>query len=159
MYTRATAALAALLLATLTACGTERPPDKPAAAADATSAATARPTYTFHDCVELLEYDYKAGTSKNAKHDPECAHLSEDEYVRAVGQVLAEHKDETMERVSRETIWDHAWDNLTPTGQRDTCTLLREEGVDAVAAALADRDAQPVGHETELAQYYLDNKC
>ncbi|WP_236241148.1 hypothetical protein [Streptomyces sp. CC228A] len=96
MRTRTTTTAIALLLATLTGCSSASEPEQPAAAASPSITTSTPASYTFQDCVDLLEYDYKAGTPKDAKHDPECSHLSEDEYVKAVGQVLTAHKDEII---------------------------------------------------------------
>ncbi|MFI8254094.1 hypothetical protein [Streptomyces filamentosus] len=101
MRIKTTTTLAAGLLLALTACGTaDNPPAVPsdkqgADATTATPAATAK-TYTFQDCVDLLDYDFTDGKPKDASKDPECAHLTPDEYVKAVGEVLTKHKDEIL---------------------------------------------------------------
>lgn len=160
MHTRTTAAtVAVLLLATLTACGTEPTPDKPAAAASPSTMTSTAPAYTFQDCVDLLEYDYKAGTPKDAQQDPECSHLTKDEYVKAVGQVLGTHKEDIVGQAAREALWDDAWSRMTAAQQTQTCNTIRSNGVDAAGAALAEGAAQPTGHEAEMAQYILDEKC
>ena len=88
------ATLAAGLLA-LTACSSNAG-NKPAAEATPSPSKT----YTFKDCVDLLEYDYQQGKPQDASHDPECAHLTNDEYVKAVGEVLSAHKDEILEQAN-----------------------------------------------------------
>ncbi|MDQ0842415.1 hypothetical protein [Streptomyces sp. V1I6] len=94
---RTTAATAALLLATLTACGSSSEgSEKPAEPSTSPTSSPAK-AYTYADCVELLEYDFQQGEPKDASRDPECSHLTRDQYTEAVGEVLAAHKDEIIE--------------------------------------------------------------
>ncbi|WP_426404230.1 hypothetical protein ACN9M0_24835 [Streptomyces sp. R-07] len=95
MRTRPALATAGLLLA-LTACTSGSSDPKPAPSATTTPAKA----YTFQDCVALLDYDFSQGTPKDDSKDPECAHLSPDEYQRAVGEVLTNHKDEILNPTS-----------------------------------------------------------
>lgn len=156
MRTRTITIAAAALLTALTACSGDKQPDAKASASPSSSPAK---TYTFEDCRELLEYDYQAGESKDASGDPECSHLTEGEYHKAVGEVLAAHKDELMQKGAREVVWDAAWDGLKPDKQVEVCDQLNRYGVDAVGEQLKESGAQPEGHEVEMAQYYASNKC
>jgi len=160
MRTRTTAAtvLAGLLLATLTACGGDGESDTSAKSSASPSSSPTK-SYTFQDCKELLEYDYQQGESKDASGDPECSHLTSDEYSKAVGEVLAGHKDDILDQTARQLVWDEAWDELTPDRQDEVCAQIERDGVDAVGQQLKNSGAEPKGHETEMAQYYLDNKC
>ncbi|MFG2328264.1 hypothetical protein ACGFMM_01425 [Streptomyces sp. NPDC048604] len=91
------AALIAAGLLALTACSSSASTasaDKPATTAPSPSPSK---TYTYEDCVALLEYDYQQGKPQDASKDPECAHLTNDQYVKAVGEVLTAHKDEILE--------------------------------------------------------------
>jgi hypothetical protein len=162
MHRLTTAALAAGLLLTLTACGTaDNPPATPAAkpGAEASTASPSAKTYTFQDCVTLLEYDYAQGQPQDASKDAECAHLTRDEYTKAVGAVLAAHKDEFIEQGAREVVWDNAWDALAADKQKTVCEQIEQQGVDAVAQQLKVAGAEPKGHETEMVEYYRDSKC
>ncbi|MFE7580785.1 hypothetical protein ACFU5Y_04355 [Streptomyces gardneri] len=162
MRTRSATALIAALLAALTACGgSDNPPTTPAAKPDA-EASTASPsakTYSFQDCVALLKYDYQQGQPQDASKEPECAHLTSDEYTKAVGEVLATHKDEFIQQGAREVVWDKAWDGLTAGKQKSVCDEIEQQGVDAVAEQLKSAGAEPKGHETEMVEYYRDKKC
>ncbi|MDX3343741.1 hypothetical protein PV409_37965 [Streptomyces sp. ME02-6979.5a] len=89
--TTLTAATAAALLA-LTGCSS----DEPAAPASAQPSATTAKTYTYADCVDLLEYDYQQDQPQDASGDPECSHLTPGQYQQAVTDVLTAHKDEIL---------------------------------------------------------------
>lgn len=117
------------------------------------------PSYTLEDCVALLEEGYQAGAPRDASNDPECAHLTDAGYTQAVGQVLVGHKDEIMDQAAREIIWDKGWAALDAAGQERVCAQIRDVGVDVVAEQFAALGSEPVGYETEMAQYYLDEKC
>lgn len=156
MRRTATAVTAALLL-TLTGCGNGGETSKAKPSPSTTPAPT--PSYDFQDCKNLLEYDYQAGQPRDASNDPECAHLTDDQYAKAVGEVLAGHKDEIMDKAAREVIWDKGWDAIKPDAQDRVCAQIRHDGVEAAGQQFAEAGAEPVGYETEMAQYYLDNKC
>jgi hypothetical protein len=97
MRTRTITAAVALLFAALTACGSSSDgSDKPA---EPSASATSSPAkaYTYADCVELLEYDFQKGEPQDASRDPECSHLTRDQYTEAVAEVLTAHKDEIIE--------------------------------------------------------------
>lgn len=153
-----TAALAAALLATLAGCsssGDSTTEAKPSAS----PTPSPTPSYTLEDCVALLEEGYQAGAPRDASNDPECAHLTSDGYTQAVGQVLVGHKDEIMDQAAREIIWDEGWAALDSVGQERVCGAIREMGVEAAGQQFANLGAASDGHETEMAQYYLDEKC
>jgi hypothetical protein len=156
MRTKTTLA-AGLLLATLTACSSsDSGGDKP------TPTVTASPTakaYTYDDCVELLEYDLEKGEPQDASGDPECAHLSKADYDKAVSEVLLANKDDIQERAHREITWDVAWNELTPAKAASVCDLIDQVGIEEVADQLRNSGAQPNGHESEMAEYYRDEKC
>lgn len=156
---RTIAATAALLLATLTACGSSNSDDKPAKpSASATSSPTAK-AYTYDDCVELLEYDYQQGESKDASGDPECSHLTSDEYTKAVGEVLAGHRDEIMDKAAREVLWDATWEEMAASNREGMCAHIQESGVEVVGQALDDAGDVLADHGVEMAEYLRDNKC
>lgn len=158
----ATAALAASLLLAVTACGTaDNPPATPAAkpGAEASTASPSAKAYTFKDCVDLLEYDYQQGQPQDASKDPECAHLTSDEYTKAVGEVLGAHKDDFIAQGERQVIWDDAWKNLSTESRTSVCAQIKQDGVEAVGQQLKSVGAQPAGHEVEMAEYYRDKKC
>lgn len=75
-------ALVASFLA-LTACTSAEPAESGKPTPEAKPSASK--TYTYKDCVALLEYDYQEGKPQDASKDPECAHLTRDQYVKAVG--------------------------------------------------------------------------
>jgi hypothetical protein len=156
MRTRTTLA-AALLLATLTACGSSD--SGTSAKPKAIPSSSPTKSYTFEDCKKLLEYDYEQGESKDASGDPECSHLTNEQYSKAVGEVLAAHKSGVLDQAARELVWDEAWDGLAPDKQVEVCDQIERYGVDAVGQQLKNSGAKPEGYETEMAQYYLDNKC
>lgn len=88
-----TTALAAAMLAVVTACSstTSGTPVSPSSTASATAKA-----YTFQDCVDLLDYDFEQGKPQDDSAEAECAHLTPEEYTKAVGEVLTKHKDEII---------------------------------------------------------------
>lgn len=156
MRTRTTLA-AGLLLATLTACSSsDSGGDKPAPTVTASPTAKA---YTYDDCKGLIEYDLREGEPQDASGDPECSHLSKADYDKAASEVLLANKDLVRERIHRQITWDAAWDELTPEKETAVCDLIDQTGIAAVAAHLKENGAQPTGHETEMAEYYRDEKC
>ncbi|MFC8277202.1 hypothetical protein ACFUJR_32660 [Streptomyces sp. NPDC057271] len=101
MQRTTTTTLTATLLLALTACSSsgETASSKPAASTTSASPSTAK-AYTYQDCVDLLDYDFTDGKPQDASRDPECAHLTTEEYAKAVGEVLTEHKDEILNPTS-----------------------------------------------------------
>ena len=96
MRTRTTLAAALLTLAALaTGCSSDSSSEdsKPTPAKPSTTAKT----YTYADCVDLLEYDFQEDDLQDASDDPECSHLTRARYLDAVGEVLAAHKDEIVD--------------------------------------------------------------
>ncbi|MGW4050809.1 hypothetical protein ACWENA_08245 [Streptomyces sp. NPDC004779] len=150
------------LLLACTACGTsDNPSAKPSdkASVEPSTASPSAKAYTYQDCVDLLEYDYKEGTPQDASTDPECAHLTSDEYAKAVGEVLAAHKDDFIEQGERQVVWDNAWKNLSADSRASVCAQIESDGAEAVGERLKTAGAKPAGHEVEMAEYYRDNKC
>ncbi|WP_128643523.1 hypothetical protein [Streptomyces sp. SS] len=156
------AALAAAIAALLVACGTTPEPDAPAAGRQGEPGTTASPStraFDVHDCKALLERGYAAGAPRDGSKDPECAHLTRDEYTAVVGEVIAGHKDEIMEDAANEVAWDSAWDQTGPEQQTVVCGRLKTDGAAVVGQEMADASDSPSGDEVEMAQYYLDEKC
>jgi hypothetical protein len=91
-----TAGLAALLLATLAACGNDDSgtPAKPSTTPSSSPTAKA---YTYEHCVELLEYDFEKGQPQDVSGEAECSHLTPDQYADAVAEVLTAHKDDILD--------------------------------------------------------------
>ncbi|MGQ5580898.1 hypothetical protein [Streptomyces sp. ECR3.8] len=145
MKTRTAACAALLTLAALTGCSSSSD-----GKSDEPSPSSSTKTYSYADCVALLEYDYAEGQPQDASGDPECSHLTRDQYGKAVAEVLTGHKDEILEEASNEAIWDTAWDELDAAAQTSVCDLLLAEGPDTGAAQ---------GVSEEQGQYFLDTKC
>ena len=153
MRTRtATTAVAGLLLATLTACGGSGTSAKPSTSPTAKA-------YTFEDCTDLLEYDYQQGEPKDASSDPECAHLTSDQYTKAAAEVLAGHKDEIMDKAAREVLWDGTWEEMAASDRDGMCAHIQESGVEVVGQALDNAGDALAGHGVEMAEYLRDSKC
>ncbi|MFG2747214.1 hypothetical protein ACGFY0_45165 [Streptomyces chartreusis] len=98
-----TAFIATGLLLALTSCGiADNPPAPPSdkGGAEASTSSPSTKTYTFQDCVALLDYDFQQGQPQDASKAPECAHLSPSDYQRAVGEVLTKRKDEIINPTS-----------------------------------------------------------
>ncbi|WP_326739135.1 hypothetical protein [Streptomyces sp. NBC_01022] len=153
--TTAAALIAATLLTTLTACS-----GSDAAAPAAPSISTSpTATYTATDCKALLERNYVDGKVHDASGDPECAGLSHEEYVATASEVVTSHKDDILDQATNEVAWDSAW-NQTPKDQRQVvCDRIDADGAEAVGQEMADAAASPTGTETEMLQYFADEKC
>lgn len=146
MRTRTTLAAALLTLAALTAsCSSDS-----SESSDSKPSTSSGKTYSYADCIALLEYDYTEGQPQDASGDPECSHLTRDQYGKAVAEVLAGHKGDILEEASNEAIWDAAWDELDTDAQNSVCDLLLTEGPDTGAAQ---------GVSEDQGQYFLDTKC
>lgn len=151
----AVAALAALLLA---GCGNTTAPPAPAA-----TPATAKPTpaaYDLHDCTALLERNYAADATRDASEDPECADLTREEYVEAVGTVLLAHADEMMDQAATEMEWDLAWEETDPAQQDLVCERLRTDGAATVGLEMMEAAGDEAGvDQLRMAEYFFDEKC
>lgn len=162
MRTRTATALAGLLLAALTACGSDGgsgTSSKPSNSAEPSASTSSTKTYTSEDCIDLLEYDYQAGQLKDASKDPECSHLTDDQYTQAVGEVLAGHKDEIMDKAAREVLWDATWDEMKASDRDGLCVHIQESGVEVVGQALDNAGDALDSRGVEMAEYLRDNKC
>ncbi|MGW1894904.1 hypothetical protein ACWCP6_32375 [Streptomyces sp. NPDC002004] len=146
---------AGLFLAGCTTSGDTKTDAKPSAS----KAGPTQPAYTADDCRALLEGDCKDSNPRNRAGDPECDHLTRDEYTAAVKDVLSGHVDDIMDNAAKETVWDEAWKQMSSEQRASTCDLMRTESADAVGQAIADEAAKPSGDETKMAQYFLDEKC
>ncbi|MFF1961007.1 hypothetical protein ACFVWX_29035 [Streptomyces sp. NPDC058220] len=156
MRTRTTTAITtALLLAVLTACG--------GGSGEPETAASSSPTpsrqYDVHDCKALLERNYEADKLRDASSDPECAHLTKDEYGSAVGEVLTGHKDDILEQSADEIAWDAAWDRTDVEQQLVVCERLADDGAIVVGQEMMDAADEPAGTEIDMVQYFLEEKC
>ncbi|MFD3917294.1 hypothetical protein [Streptomyces sp. NPDC058603] len=157
---RRTAIATALLLATLTACGSSSDTaTKPEPSPSASSGAPSARSFDVHDCKALLERSYEANELRDASGDPECTHLSWDEYVEVVGDVIAGRKDEILTDASNQVAWDEAWDATGTDQQQVVCGRLATDGAVAVGQEMMEAAQAPSGTEVEMAQYFLEEKC
>ncbi|MET7795701.1 hypothetical protein [Streptomyces decoyicus] len=143
----------AVLTVTLTAC-TQHADPKPAATT------TTPRTYSRADCEALLEKTYQERQLRDASNDPECKALTHDQYVKAVGAVLATHKDEILDRAANKADWDEAWESTAPAQQDVVCRRLKEDGAITVGQEMAEASgSDSTGNEVEMSQYFLTEKC
>lgn len=150
---------AAALLASLVGCGSG---GDSADAKPSPSSSSSSPTpraYDVHDCRALLERDYEAESLHDASGDPECKHLTHDEYLDVAKEVLTGRKDEILEDATNHVVWDEAWDGTDPKQQKVLCRRLAEDGPAVVGQEMADADENSSGDEVDMAQYILDEKC
>ncbi|MEV6791270.1 hypothetical protein AB0M87_04545 [Streptomyces sp. NPDC051320] len=153
-------AVTALLLAAAAAgCASgDTTEAKPKASASPT--ASPSQTYDVYDCKALMERGYAAGKVRDVSHDPECKALTRDEYVAAVGDVVAGHKDDIMADAAKTLVWDEAWDSETAARQKLVCDRLNADGAEVVGQEMKDAAGNDSsGDEVKMAQYFLDEKC
>ncbi|MFD5709498.1 hypothetical protein ACFWHW_03735 [Streptomyces pharetrae] len=117
------------------------------------------PEYTFEDCTALMEANYAADANTDVSDEPECAHLTEDEYVQAVGEVLAGHKDEILDQAADEVIYDDAWAAMDPEAQTTVCDLLAADGPESVGLLLGESVDDPSVDTVAMAEYLYTEKC
>ncbi|MFJ9214215.1 hypothetical protein [Streptomyces sp. NPDC102264] len=157
---RRTAIAITLLLATLTACGSS--PDtatKSESSPSASSPSPAARSFDVYDCKALMEREYEADKLRDFSGDPECGQLTRDEYVQAVGDVIAGRKDEILADASNQVAWDEAWDATGEDQQQVVCGRLAVDGAVVVGQEMMEAAEAPSGNEVEMAQYFLDEKC
>ncbi|MFE4671103.1 hypothetical protein [Streptomyces sp. NPDC056723] len=152
-----TATLAATLL--LASCGSNGSDGKPDSKPAATSAAPAKPAYGLSDCRDLLEQNYTDENVHDASKEPECEGLTRKQYLSAVKDVLAGHKDDILERSAKEIAWDSAWEQTNSEQQDLVCERLKEDGAEVVGKEMADSTGDDVDEQVDMAQYLLDEKC
>ncbi|MFE2303925.1 hypothetical protein ACFXAW_37690 [Streptomyces sp. NPDC059445] len=157
MNSAVTALLAAVLLA---GGGTVGCTAGGAADAKARTAPTSTDTgYTAADCKELMELNLEADAASDVSGEPRCIDLTRDEYVKLVGEVLAEHKDEILADAADKAIYDDAWNGLDAENQSYTCGLLREEGSETVGTILDALVDDPSIDTKAMAKYFFMEKC
>lgn len=154
----ATALAATMLL--LASCSDSNDSAAPAATTSAPASTTAEePVYTAEDCKELLEKNYAEDNVHDASDEAPCIGLNNDEYVAAVGDVLANHKDDILTSAANEAVYDTAWDSVDPDTQQLICDTMIEEGIEPVAGLLDITVEDPSVDTSEMAQYLFDSKC
>lgn len=150
----------ALLLATLTACGSSSDTaTKPESSPTVSSPTPTARSFDVHDCKALMEREYEADKLRDFSGDPECGHLTRDEYVEVVGDVIAGRKDEILADASNRVAWDEAWDTTGADQQQVVCGRLAADGAVVVGQEMMEAAEAPSGTEVEMAQYFLDEKC
>jgi hypothetical protein len=135
---------------------------KPSPSVSASASEVSAPTeavFTFEDCVQLLEENYAADTNTDVSAEPECADLTQDEYVDAVGEVLSGHKDEILDAAADEVVYDEAWAALDPEAQTTTCDLLAADGPESVGFLLSEMVDDPSIDTVAMAEYLYEEKC
>jgi hypothetical protein len=148
------AVLALTVASPLTACGDTPSPKAPAKTTEP------QRTSSLAACEALLEKTYQERQLRDVSNEPECTPLSHDQYVKAVGDVLGAHKDDFLDQGAKEADWDEAWDTTAPAQQDVVCRRLREDGAIAVGKEMAEAaGSDSTGDETEMAQYFLTDKC
>ncbi|MFC8360744.1 hypothetical protein ACFUIY_12825 [Streptomyces griseorubiginosus] len=159
-----TAALSITALAAISLLMTGCSDSSGSATSAPTSAAPAptfseTPAYTAEDCKDLLEKNYTEDNVHDASDEAQCLSLSNDEYVAAVGDVLADHKDDILTSAANEVVYDAAWDSVDPDTQQLICDTMTEEGTEPVAGLLDITVEDPTVDTSEMAQYLFDTKC
>lgn len=154
----ATALAATLLLMTSCSNSDDSAASAPATVAPASTAAE-EPAYTAEDCKDLLEKNYAEDNVHDASDEAQCLGLSNDEYVTAVSDVLAGHKDDILASAANEVVYDAAWDSVDPDTQQLICDTMLEEGTEPVAGLLDITVEDPTVDTAEMAQYLFDSKC
>ncbi|MFE7237162.1 hypothetical protein [Streptomyces sp. NPDC057580] len=150
---------AAALLVSLVGCGSGGDSADAKPSSRSSSSSPTPRAYDVHDCRALLERDYEAESLHDASGDPECKHLTHDEYLDVVKEVLTGRKDEILEDATNHVAWDEAWDGTDPKQQKVLCRRLAEDGAAVVGQEMADADENSSGDEVDMAQYILDEKC
>ncbi|WP_405797337.1 hypothetical protein [Streptomyces sp. NBC_01506] len=159
MRTTTAAIGAVLLLGALTACSGG---EESTTEAKPSPTPTSSRAYDVHDCKALLERNYEAEALRDATGDPECEHLTQDEYTEVVGEVLSGRKDEIMEDATYQVVWDEAWDSTDADQQQVVCDRLAKDGAVAVGQEMMDDAAgadDESGNPIDMVQYFLDEKC
>ncbi|QKW41732.1 hypothetical protein [Streptomyces microflavus] len=148
-----TLAALTVIAASLTACTTDAQEVGPEAA----PASSAAPVYRPADCLARLDRIYVSGVPRDISDGAECARLSPAGYAGLVVQVLDNHQDESITKLSNTVPWDVAWDGIDVEMQGATCELLRTEGIyevgDQLGGGRADED------DVEMALYFLTDRC
>ncbi|MFC9244591.1 hypothetical protein ACFT7S_11340 [Streptomyces sp. NPDC057136] len=151
---------AVLMLAALAGCGSAGDATETNAKPSARSSPTATPTFDVHDCRALLDRDYDNDSLRDASGEPECAHLTHDEYLEVVKKTLTGRKDEILEDSAQHVVWDEAWEETDLERQQMVCERLLADGVEVVSQEMIDAAGDDFsGDEVEMSQYYLDEKC
>lgn len=158
MRRTATAIATLLLLTGAAGCSSDKGTDSAKASPSTSPSPTAR-EYDVHDCKALLERNYEAEQNRDASSDPECEHLTEDEYTEVVKDVLTGRKGEILDDAANHVAWDEAWDQTDTEQQTLVCGRLKEDGATVVGQEMMAESDEPSGDEIEMAQYYLDEKC
>ncbi|MFC9607509.1 hypothetical protein ACFTTN_29155 [Streptomyces niveus] len=157
MRTTTAVIAAVLLLTTLTACSSDSKSDP-----EAKPSPTPTRSMDAHDCKALLERDYASDELRDATREPECAHLTQDEYAEIVGDVIGGHKDEILDQAAQEVAWDEAWDATDADQQELVCGRLFSDGAVVVGQEMMDDGGgmdDAAGNPVDMAQYFLDEKC
>lgn len=155
MHRRIVAMACGLAAALLVAgCSSQENAPKPPA-----SKAEAKQTYGLADCTALLERNYQDKEGHDASGEPACKGLTRKEYLGAVKDVLARHKDDILKRSAQEVAWDSAWEQTKSDQQDLVCERLKDDGAAVVGQEMADATGNDVDEQTDMAQYLLDEKC
>lgn len=115
--------------------------------------------YTLADCTALLEKNYQNGTMHNAKGEPQCRDLTQDQYGEAVKAVLKSHVDDIMGDAADKVQYDEVWDSLKPADQQSLCNTMNKTSPQAVGALLDAMVKDSAVDTTKMAQYFYDKKC
>ncbi|MER7175586.1 hypothetical protein [Streptomyces mesophilus] len=117
------------------------------------------PMYTFEHCKSLLEQDYEHGLREDRSVAPECAELTDDEYAKAVGEVLGGHKGDFLDAAADQAIYDAAWETLEAKSRAELCDLMDTAGPEAVGILLEESMTDPSVDTTAMAEYLHAEKC
>jgi hypothetical protein len=131
---------------------------------DAKASATPSPTpsetaFTIEDCKSMLEANFAADANTDVSEEPECADLTEEEYVQAVGDVLTGHKDDILDDAADQVVYDDAWEALDAEAQATTCDLLEADGPASVGVLLGETVEDPSINTAAMAEYLYAEKC
>lgn len=148
----ATALLAAASLA-LTGCSSDT---KPPAATTPRSSVT---VYTTQDCKALLEKNLEGDNVHDVSKYDQCKHLTRDEYLSAVKDVLSENVALIMRDAADEATYDEIWNGLGASGQNSICELLVDSGHIEVGEELDSLVHGASVDTTKMAEYFYEDKC
>jgi len=153
--------LAALLLGAAVGCGSSSSDDAKPATKSIPSATPipSQTAFTIDDCKALLEKNFAADANTDVSAEEECASLTRDEYVQAVGDVLTGHKDDILADAAAEAVYDDAWEALGSEGQTTTCDLLEADGPESVGILLGESVTDPSIDTDAMAKYLFAEKC
>ncbi|MFF5517078.1 DUF1587 domain-containing protein [Streptomyces coeruleorubidus] len=137
----------------LTCCSSNSEPPGTAAPSPSVTA------YTIKDCKALLEKNLTGDNVHDVSQYDQCKHLTRDEYLSAVRDVLSANVDDIMQDAADEAVYDEIWDGFGTSGQQSVCDLLVDNGHIEVGEELDALVGGASVDTTKMAEYFYEDKC